>query len=101
MERNFTGTVCRNMLQYFLIPPFDQDYQDGSIFFQQDGAPPHFHGEVCSYLNIYFLNLWVGQVGTIVCPPQSPSLAPLDFFLQGIVKDKVYFPPLPSNVHDL
>ena len=34
------------MLQEFLIPQLDEDDQEGRIHFQQDGAPPHYLGEV-------------------------------------------------------
>jgi hypothetical protein len=34
------------MLQEVLIPQLDEDDQEGRIHFQQDGAPPHYLGEV-------------------------------------------------------
>ena len=34
-------------------------------------------------------------------PPRSPDLTPLDFFLWGFVKDRVFVPPLPANVVEL
>jgi hypothetical protein len=38
----------------FLIPQLDEDDQEGRIHFQQDGAPPHYLGEVREYLNTRF-----------------------------------------------
>jgi len=32
----------------------DEDDQEGRIHFQQDGAPPHYLGEVREYLNTRF-----------------------------------------------
>jgi hypothetical protein len=34
------------MSQQFLIPQLDEDDQEGRIRFQQDGAPPHYLGEM-------------------------------------------------------
>jgi hypothetical protein len=42
------------MLQQFLFPQLDEDDQEGSIHFQQDGAPPHYLEEVREYLNTRF-----------------------------------------------
>jgi len=43
---SFTGIVYLDTLQEFLIPQLDEDDQEGRIHFQQDGAPPHYLGEV-------------------------------------------------------
>ena len=45
-----TGIVYLDMLQEFLIPQLDEDDQEGRTHFQQDGAPPHYLGEVREYL---------------------------------------------------
>jgi hypothetical protein len=49
------------MLQQFLIPQLDEDDQEGSILFQQEGASPHYLEEVKKYLNTPF-----SQVGGLV-----------------------------------
>ena len=46
-----------------LIPQFDEDDQEGRIHFQQDGAPPHYLGEVREYLNTRFPGRWIGTAG--------------------------------------
>jgi hypothetical protein len=46
MEATITGIVYLDMLQQFLIPQLDEDDQEGRIHLQQDGAPPHYLGEV-------------------------------------------------------
>jgi hypothetical protein len=72
------------MLQQSLIPQLDEDDQEGSIHFQQDGAPLiHYLGEVCEYLNTHFPGQWIGRM--VEWPPWSPDLTPLDFFLWGFV----------------
>jgi hypothetical protein len=55
------GIVYLNMLQEFLIPQFDKDDQERRIHFQQDGALPHYVGEVREYLNTRFPGRWIGR----------------------------------------
>jgi hypothetical protein len=38
----------------------DEDDQERRIHFQQDGAPPHYLGEVREYLNTRFPGRWIG-----------------------------------------
>lgn len=39
---------------------------------------------------------WIGRGGPTRWPARSPDLTPLDFFLWGYVKDKVYATPCPN-----
>ena len=89
------------MLQEFLIPQLDEDDQEGRIHFHQDGAPPHYLREVREYLNTRFPGRWIGRAAPLAWPPRSPDLTPLDFFLWGFVKDRVFVPPLPANAVEL
>ncbi|KAJ4428119.1 hypothetical protein ANN_24133 [Periplaneta americana] len=41
-------------------------------------------------LHNHFPGRWIGRGGPIAWPPRSPDLTPLDFFLWGFVKDRVY-----------
>jgi len=43
--------------------------QEGRIHFQQDGAPPHYLGEVREYLNTRFPGRWIGRAA-----PRSAAL---------------------------
>jgi hypothetical protein len=61
-----------------------------TAIFQQDGAPPHWGRIVRDYLDATFPNRWLGRDGPLAWPPQSPDITPLDSFLWGYVKDKVY-----------
>src|SRR5215467_11024129 len=70
------------------------------MWFQQDGAPPHFANLVKRYLNKKFRNKWIGRDGPVNWPPRSPDLSPLDFFLWGYVKDKVMLHP-PTTREDM
>ena len=49
---------------------------------------------------------WIGRIGAqdnALCawPPRSPDLTVCDFFLWGFVKDKVFIPPLPTDLANL
>ena len=88
-----TPTVTANaylkMLQEFVIDNIPlQIRQKG--YFQQDGTPPHFARTVRAYLDQTFPNRWIGRGGPLAWPPQSPDLTPCDFWLWGMIKERVY-----------
>lgn len=60
------------------------------IYFQQDGAPPHYHRAVREYLNSQFGERWIGRGGPIPWPARSPDLNKMDFFLWSEIKRRVY-----------
>ena len=77
-----------------------------NFVFQQDGAPPHWALDVRAYLIDELENRWVGRAGAdddalLLWPPRSPDLTPLDYFLWGFVKGKVYYPPLANSTEEL
>jgi len=55
----------------------------------------------CNIYNIWFLdatfpNRWIGRDGPTPWPPRSPDITPLNFFLWGYVKGKVFSTPVPD-----
>lgn len=68
-------------------------------WFQQDGSAVHNANMVTTYLNRRFPNSWIGTNGSIRWPPRSPCLNPLDYYLWGYLKNKVYDTPSESIVH--
>ncbi|KOB74806.1 Transposable element Tc3 transposase [Operophtera brumata] len=60
------------------------------LWFQQDGAPPHYSRAVREYLTEEFGNHWNGRGGPIAWPPRLPVLTPMDFFLWSEIKRLVY-----------
>lgn len=72
-----------------------------AIIFQQDGHPAHTSVIARTILNKKFPNKWIGIHSNFQeWPPRSPDLTPLDFFLWGFLKDKIY-QTLPLNREDL
>ena len=51
---------------------------------------------VLRFLDATFPNMWIGRDGPTPWPPRSPDITPLDFFLWGYVKDKVFSTPVPD-----
>ena len=60
------------------------------MWFQHDGAPPHFGVNVREYLHNTFANRWIGRGGPVGWPPRSPDLTPFDYYLWGHMKSLVY-----------
>lgn len=67
-----------------------------NLWFQHDGAPPHYGRCVRSHLNASFGQRWIGRGGPVAWPPRSPDLSSLDFFLWGAMKAAVYDTPVES-----
>lgn len=80
--------------------PNNGENLDPSIWFQQDGAPPHYGLTVRRFLDNQFEGRWIGRRGPMEWPPRSPDLTPLDFFLWGHLKSRVYI-NRPDNLEDL
>ena len=59
-------------------------------YFQQDDAPSFYDLTVRAYLDHTFPGQWIGRTGPLRWPPQSPDLTPCDYWLWGMVKERVY-----------
>lgn len=105
---NLTSEKYLQMLREDIVPQIRRlfpNYNNGNIpaeqiWFQQDGAPPHFGQQVRAYLDQIFADRWIGRRGTIEWPARSPDLTPLDFFLWGYLKNRVYV-NRPHNIEEL
>ncbi|GFY55954.1 uncharacterized protein TNIN_293391 [Trichonephila inaurata madagascariensis] len=65
-------------------------------------GPPHFHNDVIRHLNEHSSQRWIGRTGRddkvlLKWPPWSPDTTPCDFFLWGVIKDKLFVSPLPRD----
>ncbi len=78
------------LLKNYFHPILKKKRLDKKVIFQQDGAPPHFSKQVRAWLGENFDGRWIGRGGPISWAPRSPDLTPLDFFLWGFIKTKVY-----------
>ena len=97
-EERITGiTYLTKVLNGIVFPYFSENDSEENLVFQQDGAPPHYANVVRNALNEKLAGRWFGRRGSIEWPARSPDLSPLDFFLWGYLKDKVY----SRNLHTL
>lgn len=69
-----------------------------TMWFQHDGCPAHFGHAVRNWLNQNYPDRWIGRGSNVLAwPARSPDLTPLDFYLWGTLKDKVYSKPVHSR----
>ena len=70
------------------------------LWWAQYGAPPHRYRPVHARLQTLFPNRVIGLGHDPEWPARSPDLNPLDFFLRGYLKARVYR-TLPTSPQDL
>ncbi|CAH2004529.1 unnamed protein product [Acanthoscelides obtectus] len=66
-------------------------------WFQLDGCPTHYSRIVRNWLDENYPERWIGRGGPVAWPPRSPDLNPLDFFVWGFLKEKVYQTPVTTR----
>lgn len=76
---------------------------------QMDGAPAHYGRQVRQWLDENYVDRWIGRlpprfiedrvpgVGPVAWPPRSPDLNPLDYFVWGFLKEKIYGTPVTTR----
>ena len=78
------------MLKMFLVMHLKRKRKLKSAIFEEDGAPLYNVFKVREFLDANFKDRWIGHAGPISYLARSPDPSPLNFFLWGYVKDKVY-----------
>ena len=84
-DNNLTGNTYEVFLRNEL-PGLLEDIPfmiRSQMYFQHDGAPPHYTRHVREYLIESFPNRWLGRGGPVAWPPRSPDLTPPDYYLWG------------------
>jgi hypothetical protein len=71
--------------------PLQQRYHG---WIQMDGAPAHCGRVVREWLNRHYPQRWIGRSGPVLWPPRSPDLNPMDYYVWGALKQKVYIRPV-------
>jgi len=101
-DSTVTSKAYKKMLEEYLVPELRRRRRLRTTIFQQDGAPPHWSLEVRAFLNQNFPARWIGRDGPSHWSARSPDLSPLDFYLWGFIKDRVYRrrPSSLSELHD-
>ena len=83
------GTRYRNMITTFLWAELE-DIDTEDMWFQQDEATCHTARETLQLLHVKFPDRVISRFGDVNWPARSCDLTPLDYFLWGYVKGKVY-----------
>lgn len=92
-EETLTADSYLNFLRTFLSDYIDENFclaRVSNLWFQQDGAPPHNARRVGDFLTEMFPNKVISNLGDIRWPARSPDLSPLDYYLWGTMKNKIY-----------
>lgn len=90
----FHGTVTAasycDILEHFLLPDLAAANVD-NLWFMQDGAPAHTALATRNFLiNVFGADRLIGQHFALPWPARSPDLNPVDFFLWGFIRDRVF-----------
>lgn len=98
IDGHLTSATYLEMLQYVVEEMLEEVplAVERNMYYQQDGAPPHYGRQVREYLSDRFGTHWIGRGGPVAWPPRSPDLTPLDFYLWGDVKRLVYTDEITS-----
>ena len=93
-KNNLNGESYLKMLKTQFIRKFGKLKNSDQLVFMQDGAPPHWSTNVRKWLNENLPGRWIGRGGPQDCnvtwPPRSPDMTPMDYFLWGFIRSKVY-----------
>lgn len=99
-EGQVTSDAYLDLLANYVIPELHlHGFDSNEIWFQHDNAPAHRTTEIQRFLNDNFHN-WIGCGGTIEWPARSPDLNPLDFFLWGYIRARIYCTQ-PASIDEL
>jgi hypothetical protein len=82
-----------HLLQTEFFPKVDEMKLAKFVFFQQDGATPHTSSAVIYWLKWKTQDRLLSLKGNVDWPARSPDLTPPDFWLWGVLKEKVYSRP--------
>lgn len=91
-RENLTGERYLDFLNNELVEVLDNMPVQNrcNLWYQLDGAPIHQTEQVRERLNELFQGRVIGRDREFCWPPRSPDLTPMDFFLWGYLKQKVY-----------
>ncbi|KOC60704.1 hypothetical protein WH47_07447, partial [Habropoda laboriosa] len=83
LDGMFNGQNYLHFLQTYLTDILDnmELEERRNMWFQQDGAPPHYMSAVKSWLNENFRNKWIGRRRPVSWRPRSSDFSSCDLFL--------------------
>ena len=85
IETSMNQDVYLNLLKDKVWPKLKRLTERNLLWFQQDGATCHTTNQNLSFLNEKFNGRVISNKTSVVWPPNSPDLTPLDFFSEDTV----------------
>ncbi|PNF34292.1 hypothetical protein B7P43_G16385 [Cryptotermes secundus] len=82
------------LLRESVIPELQRRENFDELWWQQDGAPPHFANIVRAFLHQVFPQRWIGGRGPVEWPARSPDITPPDFSFRVTSKTRCTLIPL-------
>ena len=89
-DGNVTADSYLEMLRKDIVTSISSQMDLEDVVYMHDGAPAHYARSVRHFLDKTFPDSWIGRRGWIDWPARSPDLTPTDFFLWGVIKERVY-----------
>lgn len=90
IDASVNGATYLDLLEQYVFPAIKMYPGWKNVYFQQDGAPAHFHKSVREQLHLEFPSRWIGRGSPFEWPPRSCDLTSPDFFIWSYLKDRVY-----------
>lgn len=101
-DGNVNGARYLSMLRDHVVPALRHWPNFDQLVLVQDGATPHWTLDVRAFLNEQFPNRWIGRDSPFICwPPRSPDLTPMDYFVWGHLKNRLYKGQFFASIQDL
>ena len=101
LESTKDSDVYIDMMKKLVIPELNKAKVSSRIIFQQDGARAHTSKKSLDFLQEVFPAGVISDKLENGWPPCSPDLSPVDFWLWGYLRDKVYSAPRPKTIGEL
>lgn len=91
-DQTVNGHRYLGMLENDVLPVLQniEAFREGQMWWQQDGAPPHWYRPARDFLDNHFPERWIGRSGPLAWPARSPDLTACDYWLWGHLKQLVY-----------
>ena len=86
----FDETVTGSTYRQMSVDCAWTQLQRKRLYFQHDGAAPHYAAIEREWLDENFLGRWISRCGPFDWSARSPDLTPCDFFLWVYLKDIVF-----------
>ena len=83
------GDSFRKCITEYLLPEME-DPDMHEMWFQQDWASVHTARVIIEMLRTVFINRLISRFVDVSWAPRSPDSTPLNFFIWGYLKGKVY-----------